>query len=184
MKQHCNSALPVAQAKFATEPLGLDAVARAERLIARIGEFGWIVQIQCPSRLLAGFLPILRAPGARLLVDHLGLPDIKSGTSDPGFRALLALGGEGATIKLSGAFRVSRQPFPHVDLDPFVEEIRRAFPTDRRVWGSDWPFVACAARPTYADTLAQLEYWLPDPSERRIALVEAPRRLFGFGITT
>jgi predicted TIM-barrel fold metal-dependent hydrolase len=61
-----------------------------------------------------------------------------------------------------------------------VAAIREAFPPQQRVWGSDWPFVACDPRLTYAETLLQLETWVPDSAERQIVLGETPQRLFGF----
>jgi predicted TIM-barrel fold metal-dependent hydrolase len=160
--------------------LGRTAIANAARLLARVAERNWIVQVQCAAPALPEFAPLLKASKARLLFDHLGLPDVRHGVRERGFQTLLSLAADGATIKLSGAFRSSSEPFPHADLDDFVAAICDAFPPRQRVWGSDWPFVACDPRPTYAETLQQLEAWVPDPAERRIVLGETPRRLFGF----
>lgn len=160
--------------------LGRSAIADAERLLARIAERNWIVQVQCAAPALPEFAPLLKASKARLLFDHLGLPDVRLGVRERGFQTLLSLAADGAAIKLSGAFRSSSEAFPHTDLDGFVAAICEAFPPRQRVWGSDWPFVACDARPTYPETLQQLEAWMPDPAERQIVLRDAPQRLFGF----
>jgi predicted TIM-barrel fold metal-dependent hydrolase len=160
--------------------LGRSAIADAERLLARVAERNWIAQVQCAAPALPEFSPLLKASKARLLFDHLGLPDVRRGVQERGFQTLLSLAADGAAIKLSGAFRSSDKPFPHADLDDFVAAICEAFPPQQRVWGSDWPFVACDPRPTYAETLQQLEAWVPDPAERQIVLSDTPQRLFGF----
>jgi predicted TIM-barrel fold metal-dependent hydrolase len=160
--------------------LGRGVIANAERLLARVTARRWIVQIQCAAPDLPEFSALLKASKARLLFDHLGLPDVRRGVQEHGFQTLLSLAEVGATIKLSGAFRSSNVPFPHGDLEPFVAAICKAFPPQQRVWGSDWPFVACQPRPSYDETIEQLETWVPDPAERRIILSEAPRMLFGF----
>ena len=98
-----------------------------------------------------------------------------------GFQAVLALGREGnAIIKLSSLFRVSRMLEGFDDLDPFVDELLRAFGLNHCVWGSDWPFINVPRRPNYADLLTPLSRWLPDPGDRARVLAHNPTRLFGF----
>jgi predicted TIM-barrel fold metal-dependent hydrolase len=168
--------------RFNVANLGTGAVLDHARLLAAIGERGWVAQVQCPAETLPAVGAVLEQATGPVVFDHLGLPDVAQGPDGPGFRWLLSFARKhpGACIKLSGAFRVSRRPFPHADLDLFVEALLEAFPPDRRIWGSDWPFVACDAAPSYAQTQALLRRWLPDEGDRHRALVEAPARLFGF----
>jgi predicted TIM-barrel fold metal-dependent hydrolase len=148
-------------------------------LVARLERRGWVVQLQCPAERLPEVVPHLGGAGP-VVLDHLGLPDVAAGPSAPGFRAVLALGRSGrGVLKLSGAFRLSREPWPHPDLDSFVEAGLAAFGPERCVWGSDWPFIASPRPPTYAATLALLERWLPDPTARAMVLTHTPARLFG-----
>jgi predicted TIM-barrel fold metal-dependent hydrolase len=166
--------------RFNVVNLGAAALIAQSRLLDAMAERSWVAQIQVPAidlREFALFLERVRAP---LVFDHLGLPQISAGASDPGFQRLLGFGRAGAYIKLSGAFRVSERPFPHPDLDPLVEALLRAFPKQRRIWGSDWPFTGLATKPRYSETLAMLEHWLPDEAERRLACTDVPARLFGF----
>jgi predicted TIM-barrel fold metal-dependent hydrolase len=105
------------------------------RLLARIRELGWFAQIYFRGDGLLEAMPVLRESGVRIVVDHLGAPDTDLGLSQPGFQALLALGRSGnAAVKLSGAFRSSKQPWPHADLDPFVAALVDAFTPDNCVW--------------------------------------------------
>jgi len=146
---------------------------------------GLWVEVQCPAARLQGYLPVLRASGARLIFDHLGYPDPALGLKQPGFEALLSLAGEERhAVKLSGAFRLSRMPFPHDDLAPFAEELLTAFGPHACVWGSDWPFVGARYRPDYAETRAILSHWVSDPAARGMILQDTPARLFGLGSGT
>jgi predicted TIM-barrel fold metal-dependent hydrolase len=153
----------------------------ADRLLVRIREMNWFLQIHCEKDELAAAAPLLRRAGVRVVVDHFGRPDVMRGVVQPGFAALLELGAGGhAVVKLSGPFRCSREDPPYCDVDPFIAAAIEAFTLDNCVWGSDWPFVRVNERVDYGPGLACLLRWLPDPDDRRKVLWENPARLFGF----
>jgi len=153
----------------------------ADRLLARVKEMNWFVQIHCEKDNLAEAAPLLRKAGVRIMVDHFGRPDIAAGISQPGFRTLLEFGRAGnAVVKLSGPFRSSRQSFPYADVDPFIEAAIDAFTLDNCVWGSDWPFVLMDRRMDYGPPLSCLDRWIPSEKDRRKVLWDTPARLFGF----
>jgi predicted TIM-barrel fold metal-dependent hydrolase len=117
---------------------------------------GWFAQVYAHDTQWPDAAAVLKASGIRVLVDHFGVRDIAFGTRHPGFQAVLALGREGnATAKLSSLFRVSRMLAGFDDLDPFVDELLRAFGVKGCIWGSDWPFINVPRRPIYADVLAR-----------------------------
>jgi predicted TIM-barrel fold metal-dependent hydrolase len=154
----------------------------ADRLLARVREMRWFLQVHCEKDELVEAAPTLRRAGVRLMVDHFGRPDVARGLSHPGFQTLLELGRSGsAVVKLSGPFRSSVEGYPYRDVDPFVEAAIRAFTLERCVWGSDWPFVRMDERMDYGPPLVCLRRWLPDPGDRRAVLWDTPSRLFGFG---
>ena len=153
----------------------------ADRLLARLKEIGWFVQVQVTGDALVEAAPHLRKAGVRVLIDHIGRPDLRRGVEQPGFQTLLALGREGETvIKLSGPFRSSVEGYPYRDVDPYVAAAIDAFTLDHCIWGSDWPFVRMDERMDYGLVLPCLERWLPDPASRRKVLWTNPQRLFGF----
>jgi predicted TIM-barrel fold metal-dependent hydrolase len=153
----------------------------ADRLLARIKELKWFVQIHCEKDELAEAAPMLLKAGVRIMVDHFGRPDIGRGVSQLGFQALLEFGRTGnAVIKLSGPFRSSREGYPYRDVDPFIAQAIEAFTLANCVWGSDWPFVRLNERMDYGPVRSCLDRWLPDPKDRRKVLWENPKRLFGF----
>jgi predicted TIM-barrel fold metal-dependent hydrolase len=152
----------------------------ADRLLARIREMGWFLQIHCEKDEVVEAAPLLRRSGVRLMIDHFGRPDIARGIDQPGFRAILDIGrSQDAVIKLSGPFRSSLAGVPYLDVDPFIAAAIEAFTLDRCVWGSDWPYVQMDERVDYGPGLACLRRWLPDEADRRKVLWDTPARLFG-----
>jgi predicted TIM-barrel fold metal-dependent hydrolase len=155
--------------------------AEGGKLLARVRERGWFAQIYYRDDAIVEVLPVLRAARIRVVVDHCGGFDPEKGLAQPGFAALLELGrGGNAAVKLSGAFRLSKQPWPHPDMDPYIAALIDAFTLDNCVWGSDWPFVRFPARTDYGPQGMLLERWVPDAAQRRRVLWDAPRKWFGF----
>jgi predicted TIM-barrel fold metal-dependent hydrolase len=153
----------------------------ADRLLARIRERNWFLQIHCEKDELVAAAPLLRKSGVRLVIDHFGRPDLRRGIDQPGFAMLLELGRSGnAVVKLSGPFRVSQDGPPYRDVDPFIAAAIDAYTLQNCVWGSDWPFVRVEERVDYGPGLACLARWLPDPEDRHQVLWRNPARLFGF----
>jgi predicted TIM-barrel fold metal-dependent hydrolase len=153
----------------------------AERLLERVKEMKWFVQIHCQKDELAEAAPLLRKAGVRVMIDHFGRPDIKRGVSQPGFRTLLEFGKSGnAVIKLSGPFRSSLEGYPYRDVDPFIAAAIEAFTLHNCVWGSDWPYVRMDERMDYGPPFTCLARWLPDAKDRQKVLWDTPARLFGF----
>jgi predicted TIM-barrel fold metal-dependent hydrolase len=153
----------------------------AARLLARVKELDWFVQIHCQKDELAEAAPVLVKAGVRVMVDHFGRPDVRRGISQLGFQALLEFGRSGkAVIKLSGPFRCSVEGYPYRDVDPFIAAAIEAFTLNNCVWGSDWPFVRMDERMDYGPGLSCLNRWLPEERDRRKVLWDNPKRLFGF----
>jgi len=161
--------------------MGADAVRAATPLMATLADRGWFVELQCPAAQLEELSGPVLASGVRLILDHIAYPDTAHDAGQSGFRHALGLARTGQVfVKLSGGFRLSRQPFPHSDLDRFVSLMLEAFGPERCVWGSDWPFVGSSSRPSYRSTLDMLARWLPDEGARKVVLTETPKALFGF----
>ena len=152
----------------------------ADRLITRVKEMGFFLQVHVQEDELVAPAPIIRRWGIRLIIDHFGRPDPRRGVDQPGFRELIEFGKSGnAVVKLSGPYRTSREGPPYRDVDPFVEAAIAAFGIDNCVWGSDWPFTRVNERVDYGPQLLPLSRWLPDPKDRHKVLWENPARLFG-----
>lgn len=160
-----------------------DALTRpgGEAFLSRMKAFGWFVQVYATGDVWAGVETPLRRSGIPVLVDHFGDPDLTRGIDQPGFQAVLRLGRETeAVVKLSAAYRPSRRPLPHEDVEPFVAAAIEAYGLDRCLWGSDWPFLNTPQQVEYSALLRLLSRWLPAPTDREKVLWSTPARLFGF----
>jgi predicted TIM-barrel fold metal-dependent hydrolase len=165
---------------------GADVVAHVQQrgALARWAALGWFVQLQADAPMWVDAAPQIARWPVDLVIDHCGLPDPAAGLQQPGFAAVCALAQRAGTwIKLSGAFRFSREAWPHADTDPYAQQLVRLYGPDRCVWGSDWPFVRMAVRLDYGAVLAHLARWLPDADARRVVLHDAPARLLGIAAT-
>ena len=80
------------------------------------------------------------APDVAFVLDHCGVPDIKSGAFDAwhGPVAEIALR-PNVTVKLSGIPAYGAEDWTLEDLKPYFDHVASRFGFERMVWGSDWP---------------------------------------------
>ncbi len=147
-----------------------------------MAELGWVAQFFCDGRVLKNFAPALRAIAQDMpvIVDHYGMVDAARGVGDENFQALVKLVGDGhAHVKLSAAYRNSKQFPDYADVRPFHEALVRANP-ERLMWATDWPHpsIAAAVMPDDGHLMDLFCAWTPDATVRRTILVETPARLF------
>lgn len=161
---------------------GVEQAGNAETrwLLDALSERNKVLQVQCEHDQLAAVLPLLQDVKGTIVVDHCGRPDPAHGVDQPGFEALLELGRAGHYVKLAGAFRFSREPYPFHDCDPYVAALLDTFTPQRCVWGSDWPYLRIAGRIDYGPVLGVLQRWIPDAAARKQVLCDTAARLFGF----
>ena len=77
-------------------------------------------------------------------------------------------------MKLSAGYRLE----PPSVAASYAAELLKVAGGDRLVWGSDWPFAAFENKVKYADTIAALAEWVPDPAVRRKIAGETALRLY------
>lgn len=146
------------------------------RLLRRVADLGWHVQLHDNGWRLPGAIERIEASGAPLVIDHFGRPDPAKGVRCEGFQAVLRAVERGRTwVKLSGDFRVGA--------DALVRPLTAALMThagpDRLFWGSDWPFAAYEGQISYAGTVARFAELVPDPEVR--AAIHRTANAFYFG---
>ncbi|MBZ9674276.1 amidohydrolase family protein [Mesorhizobium sp. ES1-1] len=80
------------------------------------------------------------APDVMFVLDHCGVPDIKSGAEHP-WRAHMSEIARRPNVaaKVSGVVAYAGPDWTVETLRPYVEHTIGAFGWDRVVWGSDWP---------------------------------------------
>jgi len=163
--------------------LGVEHYAEAGALLSHLEALDMIADVQVVDDQLVALAPLLERAGVRVHIDHCGRPDPAGGLNAPGFRELLRWGRSGrAVVKLSGCVKVSREPYPHRDLQPFIDALVGEFGPGHCMWGSDWPFLRMPERVDYGPLLTLLAAQVPDPIERQHILWDTPCREFGFPI--
>ena len=140
------------------------------------------LQLHIQGSLLPDVAPLIqRLPVERIVIDHMGRLTSEMLVSGPEFTALAGLIQTGRVwIKLSGAYRNSREGPPYDDMIPLGKALV-AVAKERAVWGSDWPFDNFAGpQPDAGELLSCLGEWAPDEATRTRILVDNPAALYGF----
>lgn len=90
---------------------------------------------------------VRNCPNVSFILDHCGVPDVKSRALDPWRQHIRDLSGEpNVTCKISGIVAYAdAQNWTTEHLRPFFEHVVDCFGWDRVVWGSDWPVCTLTA---------------------------------------
>jgi predicted TIM-barrel fold metal-dependent hydrolase len=164
---------------------------RVQDAFERVKGRRWHVQMYTNLAVISSIKDLVLASPVPVVFDHFGGAQAHLGPMQPGFNDLLELVRSGhAYVKISGAYRASKQAPDYPDAGPLAQLLIAANP-ERIVWGTDWPHPNSASgRPANEVTplfqiddgrlLNQLPVWAPDAAIRRKILVENPARLYGF----
>jgi predicted TIM-barrel fold metal-dependent hydrolase len=81
------------------------------------------------------------APDVQFILDHCGVPDVKSGVLEPWRGQIAELARRPNVVgKISGVVAYAEPETWTVEtIRPYVEHTIESFGWDRVVWGSDWP---------------------------------------------
>jgi len=169
-------------ARFTRQGLGLGFTPEQfARTIGRVRELGWYAKIQPEPEGIAGAASMFEKLEIPVLLDHMGRPDPRGGTSDPSLMKVTELLGRGNFwVMLSLTEKISKAGAPWEDVIPVARALIETAP-DRVVWASDWPHpVSMKQPPNECDLLEQLYRYAPDEATLKKILVDNPARLFGF----
>ena len=153
-----------------------------ETMAARVGNFGWHVQLQLDGRKLPEREALLKSLPGTLVVDHVGKFMEPVPTDHPAFRVLLKLVESGRTyVKLSAPYNWSKSGPPNYsDVGRLATALANAAP-ERMLWATNWPHpVPNTPIPDDAWVLDMMLEWLPDDAMRHKTFVDNPARLYGF----
>lgn len=155
------------------------------RILARMREIGWHVELHVEARRIHEIAPPILDAGVHLVVDHFGRPDPSLGTADPGFQYLLSLGHRRQVwVKTSAYYRTGGPVHGEQFALAAVPMLKDHFGLDRIVWGSDWPHTQFEKVMNYQKAYDFMLKMLPDPAERRVVLGSTPEHLYGFPVRT
>jgi 2-pyrone-4,6-dicarboxylate lactonase len=110
------------------------------RIAARIAPLGWHVVVYFEAPDLEELQPFFTSLPTKVVVDHMGRPDVSLGVGHPQFRRFVDLLQQNDHIwaKVSCPERLSATGPPYDDVVPFARMIVERF-SDRVLWGTDWP---------------------------------------------
>ena len=164
-----------------------DFLARPEvrRGIARVEHFGLAYDILVYARQLRRAIELAAAlPSARLVLDHLGKPDIRAGAFDRWRADLDRLARQpNVFAKLSGLVtEADWRGWTAASLRPYVDAALDAFGADRLMIGSDWP--VCTVAGSYADVMHVVTAALEErtAAERDAVLGGTARRFWNLSV--
>ena len=111
-----------------------------ERIAARIAPLGWHIVVYFEMPDLPELEDFFTSLPTDVVVDHMGRPDVKKGTTHPEFLRFLTLLERNRNIwtKVSCPERLTVSGAPYDDVVPFARLLVETFP-DRVLWGTDWP---------------------------------------------
>ncbi len=89
---------------------GVGDMTKFQRIVHRVAELGWHIDVYFEPGTIAEFAPILSALPTRYVIDHMGTVQAGKGLDDPGFTALLDLqkNDEKCWVKITGLERALR----------------------------------------------------------------------------
>jgi 2-pyrone-4,6-dicarboxylate lactonase len=151
-----------------------------ERIAARIAALDWHVVVYFEMADLPDLESFFTALPTTVLVDHMGVPDVRKGTDHPDNRRLHALmsGHRKFWVKATCPERMTVAGPPYDDVVPFARSLVEEFP-DRVIWGTDWPHPNM--KKEAPDDGALVDY-IPriarTPELRQALLVDNPMRLY------
>lgn len=87
-----------------------------------------------------------KCPDVQFILDHCGVPDVRSGVLDPWRANISELARlPNVACKISGLVVYAGEHWTTADLRPWVEHVVASFGWDRLVWGGDWPVCTITA---------------------------------------
>jgi 2-pyrone-4,6-dicarboxylate lactonase len=111
-----------------------------ERIAARIAPLGWHIVVYFEMPDLPELEAFFTALPTTLVVDHMGVPNVRKGIDDPENQRFIRMLERNRNIwtKVTCPERMTLAGAPYDDVVPFGRLLVERFP-DRVLWGTDWP---------------------------------------------
>lgn len=166
---------------YPDEPSWIDAP-QNDALWDAAAEIGAILQFHMwPRHAVPLARMIARHPNVRVIVDHIGKPDVTEPAPYPSFQPVLDLAGFPLVWVKIGDYQIaSRQDFPWPDTIPFVALLKEAFGPERMIWGTGYAGRARLVALEQALRYVRDELPCLGPADVEKILGSTPQELFGF----
>jgi 2-pyrone-4,6-dicarboxylate lactonase len=151
-----------------------------ERIAGRIAPLGWHIVVYFEMQDLPDLEPFFTALPTTVVVDHMGVPDVKKGVDHPEnqrFHRLMAAH-ENFWVKVTCPERMTVAGPPYDDVAPFAKLLVERFP-DRVLWGTDWPHPNMKMEaPDDGALVDRIPIIAPTQALQQKLLIDNPMRLY------
>jgi 2-pyrone-4,6-dicarboxylate lactonase len=150
------------------------------RVANRVATLGWHIVVYFEMADLADFESFFTALPTIVVVDHMGVPDVRKGVDDPDNRRFLRMLETHSNIwtKVTCPERMTLVGPPYDDVVPFGRMLVEHF-RDRVIWGTDWPHPNMKKEAPDDGVLVD---WIPkiapSAAEQQALLVDNPMGLY------
>ena len=152
-----------------------------QAIAEKIAPLGWHILIYFEAAELPEIYDLITALPTRVVVDHMGRPDVGQPVDGPEFQRFVRLLEEHPNFwsKVSCPERLSRVGPPgYEDVIPFSRRLLEQFP-DRMLWGTDWPHPNMRSHmPDDGKLVDLIPRIASSPALRQALLVDNPMRLY------
>jgi D-galactarolactone isomerase len=151
-------------------------------MAARVGAYGWNINLQLSGEELAEREHLLANLACDLVIDHIGRFTAPVDADTPGVRTLHRLLDAGRCwVKLSAPYHGSKRGAPHYeDIGALAVELVKRWP-ERMLFATNWPHPSVEGdAPDDLALMRLLWEWAPAQSTRKRILVDNPAKLYGF----
>lgn len=152
-----------------------------QSMAASLADAGLHAELWTDCGALPDLAPLIDKLPVPVVIDHMGIFDVKKGIQDKGFQTLLRLLGDGKVWVKLCAYRNLGNAITSEGFQlalPFHAALLAANP-DQLVWGSDWPHLRVSPVPDAAQLLDAFKRWTNDAQLVQKILVNNPARLYG-----
>ncbi|MES1202538.1 MAG: amidohydrolase family protein, partial [Pseudomonadota bacterium] len=145
----------------------------------KIEPLGWHVVVYFEAPDLAELAAFFASLPTKVIVDHMGRPDVRLGVDHPQFQAFeRMMENEKFWSKVTCPERLSVTGPPYDDVVPFCARLVDRFP-NRVLWGTDWPHPNMTTHvPDDGQLVDYIPRIAPTPALQHKLLVDNPTRLY------
>jgi 2-pyrone-4,6-dicarboxylate lactonase len=151
-----------------------------ERIATRIAPLGWHIVVYFEMPDLPELEPFFTALPTTVVVDHMGVPNVRKGVDDPENQRFIRMLESNRNIwtKVTCPERMTLAGAPYEDVVPFGRLLVERFP-DRVLWGTDWPHPNMKKEAPDDGVLVDvIPVVAPTAAQQRALLVDNPMRLY------
>jgi predicted TIM-barrel fold metal-dependent hydrolase len=155
--------------------------AAMDSILSLVRPFNWHLAIHVSGSGLVEVSNFMRHVDIPVVIDHMARVDIREGFDGAAFQTMLRLLDTGKVwVKLSGADRISVEPWPFSDAVALARRLAEHAP-ERILWGNDWPHPNIKnIMPDDGELVDLIPEIVPSEAVRQKMLVNNPQKFFGF----